>query len=78
MSKITILTFGAIAEIIGKSNFAISDVASTAELKEKLETEFPALQNISYAIAVDKKMVIDSAPLHANETVALLPPFSGG
>ena len=78
MNEITVLSFGAIADIIGKHNFVVNDVASTDELKNKLETEFPRLKTISYTLAVDKKMIMASTPLSNNATVALLPPFSGG
>jgi molybdopterin converting factor small subunit len=74
----TVLTFGIITEIIGKSSFDIDSVATTAELKEKLETEFPRLRSINYALAVDKQMVTTDAPIAPGATVALLPPFSGG
>jgi molybdopterin converting factor small subunit len=78
MSEITVLTFGAVTDIIGKKEVTVGDVASTAALKEKLEEAFPALKHINYAVAVNKKMVVGSIPLGAQETVALLPPFSGG
>lgn len=78
MNKITVLTFGAVAEIIGENRFEVSDVLSTDGLKARLEIEFPRLKEISYALAVDKKMITAPIPLHPNATVALLPPFSGG
>ena len=78
MREITVLTFGVVTEIIGKPSFMLRDVSSTAELKEKLEAEFPRLKGMDYAIAVDKKITISSIPLESTSTVALLPPFSGG
>jgi molybdopterin synthase sulfur carrier subunit len=78
MSEITVLAFGAVTDIVGKSSFVMSDVSSTAELKTKLETDFPALKNINYAIAVNKQMVTTETALDDRATVALLPPFSGG
>lgn len=76
--EITVLTFGVISDIVGKNNFAVNDVVSTDELKERLETQFPRLKTISYTIAVNKEMVTASTALDNNATVALLPPFSGG
>lgn len=76
--KITVLAFGAITDIIGKNNFAMANVASTEELKQQLETEFPALKSSRYTVAVNKQTVTTSTPLDDNATVALLPPFSGG
>ena len=76
--EITVLTFGMITDVIGKSKFVFTDVASTDELKGKLERDFPGLKNIHYTLAVNKKLVTTSTPLDDNATVALLPPFSGG
>lgn len=78
MKEINILAFGAVADIVGKSSFVLPAPSSTDELKEQLETDYPALKNISYAVAVNKQMVTASTALEPNATVALLPPFSGG
>ena len=78
MSSITVLTFGVITDIVGKSRFEVRGVSSTEEIKQKLETEFPQLRNINYAVAVNRKTVVGAVALEENATVALLPPFSGG
>lgn len=78
MRETTVLTFGVITEIIGKSSFVINDVSSTEELKAKLESSFPRLKTINYAMAVNKKIVNDSTTITDDATIALLPPFSGG
>ena len=77
-TTITILTFGTITDITGKSNFALTDISSTDELQRKLETTFPGLENIKYTIAVNKQMVTTPTQLQDGATVAILPPFSGG
>ena len=74
----TVLTFGVITEIIGKNSFALESIATTTELKKKLENEFPRLRTINYALAVDKQMVTTEIAISSDSTVALLPPFSGG
>ena len=78
MRAITVLAFGAVTDITGKNSFAVHDVKNTTELKAKLEAAYPALKNISYAIAVNRQMVSVPTALEAGATVALLPPFSGG
>jgi molybdopterin synthase sulfur carrier subunit len=78
MKGITVLAFGRVAELTGKSSFVVNDVDSTTQLKQKLEEDYPALKSISFAIAVNKKMATAAMPLDDNATVALLPPFSGG
>lgn len=77
MKEITVLTFGPITDIIGKINF-VTNAGSTDELRNELESAFPKLKNINYAMAINKKIVTTSTMLDANATVALLPPFSGG
>ena len=72
------LSFGTIADIIGKDSIVVADVSSTSELKQKLEAEFPRLKTMEYAIAVDKQLTTTSILLENHSTVALLPPFSGG
>ena len=78
MKEVNVLLFGAVADIVGKNNLFISGVSTTEDLKEKLETDFPALKKISYAVAVNKQMVSTTTVLEPDATVALLPPFSGG
>lgn len=74
----TVLTFGSVTDIVGKSSIDMDGVATTDELRVKLESTYPALRNITFAIAVNKKIVTTSTPLVAAASVALLPPFSGG
>lgn len=78
MKEITVLAFGAVADVVGKSCFAMNDVASTNELINALEKDFPELKNIRYTLAVNKQTITTPTSLEHNATVALLPPFSGG
>ena len=78
MSETTILTFGVITEITSKSSFVVGDVSTTEELRARLESSFPRLKTINYAMAVNKKIVNDSTTISDGATIALLPPFSGG
>ena len=73
-----IILFGQLTEITGKSNLVLDNVADTNELQQKLHACYPALTQVKYRIAVDKKMVLENTPLSNDTTVALLPPFSGG
>lgn len=78
MASITVLNFGAVKDVVGKNAIEWNNVSTTEELKQQLEEAYPALKNIAYAMAVDKKMVTTSTPFGDGATVALLPPFSGG
>ena len=75
--QITIKAFGQLADILGNSEITL-DAANIDELKAVLCGRYPALQHIKYALAVNKQMISDNVPLANNDTVALLPPFSGG
>ena len=63
--EIKIIAFGSIA----------SNVAS---LKVTLQELFPELVDRKYAVAVNMKVVQGNLELKQNDTVALMPPYSGG
>lgn len=75
---ITILAFGKIAEITGKSSWVEDDVEDTAALEDRLRKRFPEIGDIPFAIATNKIKALPGDPVPAGATVALLPPFSGG
>ena len=78
MSKINILAFGPLIAVFGKKTFEMDRLASTKALREKLETDFPGLKDQQYAIALDMQFISTETSLEGVETVALLPPYSGG
>lgn len=73
---IKIIAFGQIAEIMGKE--LIVEAEDIKSLTELLQAKFPALSVKKYAVAVNKKLVNDNMLLTDNDTVALMPPYSGG
>jgi molybdopterin synthase sulfur carrier subunit len=76
--KINILAFGQIATVTGHSLVVEDSAEDTDTLKNVLSKEYPALKNLNFSIAVDKKIIHENVQLQDNITVALLPPFSGG
>jgi molybdopterin synthase sulfur carrier subunit len=78
MTKINVLTFGAIADITGKKSFEMEGINSTQQLVQVLEEKYPLLKTVQYAIAVDKEVIQEHINLSGNVTIAILPPFSGG
>jgi sulfur-carrier protein len=76
--EVTILAFGQLAELTGKQSWKLQDIFDITALKQSIETSFPAISNINYLVAIDKKIIKENAPLADQATVALLPPFSGG
>lgn len=73
-----VLIFGQLAEIIGTDVLEFENVPNTQNLIELLNSLHPELANKKYAIAVDKNIISENTKLTENNTVALLPPFSGG
>jgi molybdopterin converting factor small subunit len=73
-----IILFGQLADIAGAAACNVEGVKDTAMLKAKLENMFPGLGKIKYMLAVNRKMIQENMPLSGNETIALMPPFSGG
>lgn len=76
--EINIITFGQISDITGETSLKISHVKNTDELNQLLAKTYPKLQSTLYSIAVNKKMIQENTLLQNNDTVAILPPFSGG
>ncbi len=76
--KTNVIFFGQIQEILGCDQLMLSDVNNTEQLVDELVLRYPALSKSKYAIAVNKKIIIDKMWLNDNDVVAFLPPFSGG
>jgi molybdopterin converting factor small subunit len=76
--EIKIRAFGQLAEIAGKSEWEMSNVESTEELKLTLAEQFPEFSSLKYSVGVNHKVVQEDTRLHDTDQVALLPPFSGG
>jgi molybdopterin converting factor small subunit len=75
-----LLFFGSIQEALNMADIEISfDAATLCELKSYLEKEYSFLQEQPYTFAVNEVLVRDlNHPLNSGDTIALLPPFSGG
>jgi molybdopterin synthase sulfur carrier subunit len=74
--QVNVMAFGQLAEITGKE--FLVDAMDTSELSAKLEAKHAALKNTRYIIAVNKKIISVNTPFTGSDSVALLPPFSGG
>ncbi len=76
--EIQLLAFGQIIDIVGKQNWKMSNVKDSATLIKQLEENFPELSQKTFSIAINKKIIQENTTLNENDTIALLPPFSGG
>lgn len=75
---INILAFGQVATVTGNSLVLEENAKDINHLKTILGKQYPALKELKYSIAVDKKLIHENIKLEDNATIALLPPFSGG
>lgn len=76
--EIEIVTFGKIAEFIKHQHLVLSEVENTEQLKTFLEQQFPQLGAMKYKLAVNQAIVHDHVLIRHGDSVALMPPFSGG
>ncbi len=73
---INLVLFGQLKETLGE--ITVPRAEDTATLIKLLKQQYPVLEDTSFMLAVDKKLVTENTPLTENCTVALLPPYSGG
>jgi sulfur-carrier protein len=76
--KITVLYFGVLAEVAGKSFGVVENVGSFDDLKQRLFDDTPALQHYNFRFSLNSLLVTGNPELKENDEVALLPPFAGG
>lgn len=73
-----IKTFGKITEIVNKEIELLFPM-NLAELKTALEEQFPLLKTLLYTIAINDEMISDeNYTIIQPQSIALMPPFSGG
>lgn len=73
-----VLFFGQLTDITGTHRITVAAAADTVALEEMLLKQYPALQQAKYRLAVNTQMVHATVVLQGTETIALMPPFSGG
>jgi sulfur-carrier protein len=76
--QVNIVLFGRLTDITGRNTFAVQDVHNTDQLVQQLQRLYPAFVQAPYIIAVEKQIIHQNTDLTDNNTVALLPPYSGG
>lgn len=76
--KIKIQLFGPLTEICNSHQIETELVADTHTLLEVLKKQYPALKTSIFVIAVNNQLRKENTLLQEDDTVSLLPPFSGG
>lgn len=79
--KVNLLFFGIATDFVGATTaqLEVDELTSIKELKIKLVAVYPKLQNLSqFAVAVNENYATDDVQLKENDTIAIIPPVSGG
>lgn len=76
---IKVLLFAELQENIGKNalNLAIEET-NVLELKQQLEKDYPSLNLKKVMTAINEEYANDEDKIQAGDTIALIPPVSGG
>lgn len=79
MVEVQISYFGMISELTEKKQETFScENATISSLKKSLFHHYPKLESMSFAFAINKKLVQGEAIFTSGDDIALLPPFAGG
>ena len=76
--EVEVILFGSITDITIDNSVLIDNCDDINSLVQALIERYPALANKKYFIALNQKMVHENIKLKLGDTVALMPPFSGG
>ena len=79
--KINVLFFGISTDLVNATSlaFELPEASTVGDFKTSLQRQHAALSELnSYAIAVNESYAIDDLQLQENDTVAIIPPVSGG
>lgn len=79
--KINVLLFGISTSLVGVSSidFELSESSTVGDFKNSFQEQYPSLSQLnSYAIAVNESYAQNETELKENDTVAIIPPVSGG
>ena len=77
-NRINLKAFGMLAEKMGTDSLEIENPGSSEVLKQQLLTQFPELKDMTFRMALDRKLLQVDTDISQGQEIALLPPFSGG
>ncbi len=76
--SIEVLFFGSLTDATSVPALSIHDEPDTDTVKILLEEKYPSLRTAKYFMAVNQQMIQTNTLLQPGDTVAFMPPFSGG
>jgi molybdopterin synthase sulfur carrier subunit len=76
--KINILSFGSLTELVANGPVESADFSDSDSVRAYLISIYPEIAKKKFIIAVNEAIVQENTALMDFDTVAILPPFSGG
>ncbi|MCF6214007.1 MAG: MoaD/ThiS family protein [Flavobacteriaceae bacterium] len=78
--QIKILAFGVFTDIFkaNKIEITVLSPCTVADLKALVIRQYPQTADLNFAVAVDEAYADDNLQITENQTIALIPPVSGG
>jgi molybdopterin converting factor small subunit len=78
--QLIIKYFGLIQEVTNKDSeiIQVENHWRKSDILNQLVIQYPALENISFQLAVNQTIINDNVQLMEGSELALLPPFAGG
>jgi len=75
---VTVLFFGQLTDITSSASIDWPMVTDSDTLKQEIVQRFPSLASKTFRLAVGKQLITANTILREGQTIAFLPPFSGG
>ena len=76
--KVKVLLFGIFSEKADTSRVTIEGVEDMDALFQRLNAEYPFLNQTKFFIAINKEVVRSNIELSDGDEIAIMPPFAGG
>jgi molybdopterin converting factor small subunit len=76
--EVKVLFFGVLAEVSGTSIKHYKNVRSLADLKFRIQDDFPEMFHYNLRYSLNNTITYDEPLLKAGDEIALLPPIAGG
>jgi len=76
--RINILSFGSLNEVVAGGPIDDAEITDSDSLKKYLLANYPEIADKKFVIAINKNIIQYNTVLNDLDTIAILPPFSGG
>lgn len=76
--QLVVLLFGPLTDVCGTTRLFIPLEKDTDTLLQVLKIAYPALDHMTFSMAVNQQVINGNTHLQIGNEIALLPPFSGG